>query len=540
MQSRALNGSKFIFVTGGVMSGLGKGVTTSSTAKLLQLAGYKVSCVKIDPYVNYDAGTMNPVAHGEVFVTDDGGECDMDIGNYERFIDTAMTKDHNITTGRVYLDVIRAEREGRYLGQCVQIIPHVTDAIKNTLRKVADDEKLDIMVVECGGTVGDIESLPFLEAFRQMELELGQSNTLFIHVTLAPVLDVVGEQKTKPTQHSVQELRRIGIQPDILAVRCKMPLSDDARRKISLFASVEPKCVISCHDAPSIYKVPEVIESQGILKAISERLGLRRSTLQWGNWRAIAESFAKYGGSVRIAVVGKYVTLPDSYVSVYHALSHAGAGIGKKVEVQWIDSEKFENGGQSGLSMLRDFDGILAPGGFGKRGSEGIIAAANFARANNIPYLGICFGFQLAIVAFARHVCKLNDANSTELDAHTKNPVVDFMPEQRNIHDMGGTMRLGAHVIAINPRTVAAKVYGSTAIKRRHRHRYEFNQKFLDIVTKNGLVLSAHSDRGRRMEILEIPDHRFYFAVQYHAEFNSRPGKPEQAFDAFVKAAAKS
>jgi CTP synthase len=540
VQSKSPNGSKFIFVTGGVMSGLGKGVTTSSTAKLLQLAGYKASCVKIDPYVNYDAGTMNPVAHGEVFVTDDGGECDMDIGNYERFIDIAMTKDHNITTGRVYMDVIRAEREGKYLGQCVQIIPHVTDAVKNTLRKIASDEKLDIMVVECGGTVGDIESLPFLEAFRQMELELGQSNTLFIHVTLAPVLDVVGEQKTKPTQHSVQELRRIGIQPDILAVRCKTPLSNDARRKISLFASVEDKCVISCHDAPSIYKVPEVLESQGMLKAIAERMALRRSTPQWGNWKAISESFAKYGGSVKIAVVGKYVTLPDSYVSVYHALSHAGAGIGKKVEVTWIDSEKFENGGQQSLSVLKQFDGVLAPGGFGKRGSEGIIGAANYARANNIPYLGICFGFQLALVAFARHACKLNDANSTELDSNTKNPVVDFMPEQRNIHDMGGTMRLGAHDIAINAKTIAAKVYGSAAIRRRHRHRYEFNQKYQDIMGKNGLVLSAHSDGGRRMEILEIPDHKFYFAVQYHAEFNSRPGKPEQAFDAFVKAAARS
>jgi CTP synthase len=538
-KAKAQKGSKFIFVTGGVMSGLGKGVTTSSTAKLLQLAGYKVSCVKIDPYVNYDAGTMNPVAHGEVFVTDDGGECDMDIGNYERFIDTAMTKDHNITTGRVYMDVIRAEREGKYLGQCVQIIPHVTDAIKNTLQKVASDEKLDIMVVECGGTVGDIESLPFLEAFRQMELELGQSNTLFIHVTLAPVLDVVGEQKTKPTQHSVQELRRIGIQPDLLAVRCKTPLSEDARRKISLFASVEEKCVISCHDAPTIYKVPDVLESQGMLKSISERLALRRSTPQWGNWRAIAESFSKNDRVVKIAVVGKYVTLPDSYVSVYHALSHAGASIGRKVEIQWIDSEKFENGSQQKLSLLNNFDGVLAPGGFGKRGSEGIIGAANFARVNNIPYLGICFGFQLAIVAFARHACGLGDANSTELDPTTKNPVVDFMPEQRNLHDMGGTMRLGAHEIALDPKSIAARVYSSTMIRRRHRHRYEFNRQYLDTIIKNGLVLSAHSDNGRRMEILEIPSHRFYFAVQYHAEFNSRPGKPEQAFDAFVRASAK-
>ncbi|MFL6480899.1 MAG: CTP synthase [Nitrososphaera sp.] len=539
MQSTPQVRSKFIFITGGVMSGLGKGVTTSSTAKLLQLAGYKVSCVKIDPYVNYDAGTMNPVAHGEVFVTDDGGECDMDIGNYERFTDVALTKDHNITTGRVYMEVIKAEREGRYLGQCVQIIPHVTDAIKNAVCKIANEEKLDILVVECGGTVGDIESLPFLEAFRQLELELGHSNTLFIHVTLAPVLEVVGEQKTKPTQHSVQELRRIGIQPDILAVRCKTPLRDDARRKISLFASIEQSCVISCHDAPSIYKVPEVLESQGMLRSVAGRLELERATPIWDNWKAIAESFSKHDGVIKIAVVGKYVKLPDSYVSVYHALLHAGASIGKKVEVYWIDSEKFEIDSEQNLSMLKNFDGILAPGGFGVRGSEGIIKAADYARANDIPYLGVCFGFQLAIIAFARHVCKLRDANSTELDPKTKNPIIDFMPEQIDIHNMGGTMRLGSHEISITPKTIAARVYPSTTIKRRHRHRFEFNQKYLDIVTTNGLVMSAHSDRGRRMEMLEIPDHKFFFAVQYHAEFGSRPGKPEEAFQAFTRAAAQ-
>ncbi|MFL6483049.1 MAG: CTP synthase [Nitrososphaera sp.] len=539
MQSTPQVRSKFIFITGGVMSGLGKGVTTSSTAKLLQLAGYKVSCVKIDPYVNYDAGTMNPVAHGEVFVTDDGGECDMDIGSYERFTDVALTKDHNITTGRVYMEVIKAEREGRYLGQCVQIIPHVTDAIKNAVCKIANEEKLDILVVECGGTVGDIESLPFLEAFRQLELELGHSNTLFIHVTLAPVLEVVGEQKTKPTQHSVQELRRIGIQPDILAVRCKTPLRDDARRKISLFASIEQSCVISCHDAPSIYKVPEVLESQGMLRSVAGRLELERATPIWDNWKAIAESFSKHDGVIKIAVVGKYVKLPDSYVSVYHALLHAGASIGKKVEVYWIDSEKFEIDSEQNLSMLKNFDGILAPGGFGVRGSEGIIKAADYARANDIPYLGVCFGFQLAIIAFARHVCKLRDANSTELDPKTKNPIVDFMPEQIDIHNMGGTMRLGSHEISITPKTIAARVYRSTTIKRRHRHRFEFNQKYLDIVTTNGLVMSAHSDRGRRMEMLEIPDHKFFFAVQYHAEFGSRPGKPEEAFQAFTRAAAQ-
>jgi CTP synthase len=541
---KANNKPKFIFITGGVMSGLGKGVITSSTAKLLQLSGLKVSCIKIDPYVNYDAGTMNPTAHGEVFVTEDGGECDMDIGTYERFLDIALTRDHNITTGRVYSDVINAEREGKYLGQCVQIIPHITDAIKNRLRKVANKEALDVVVVECGGTVGDIESLPFLEALRQIELEDGHSNTFFIHVTLAPVLDVVGEQKTKPTQHSVQELRRIGIQPDILAVRCKRPLTSDARRKISLFASVEEKCVISCHDAPSIYKVPEVLENQGMIKVIAENLLLKDYPPQWSNWKSIAKSFYDYNGLVKIAVVGKYVTLPDSYVSIYHALSHASAHIGRKLEIEWIDSEEFEEDrgrgvAKNNLTFLKKFDGILIPGGFGKRGSEGIINVANFTRVENIPYLGICFGFQLAIIAFARNVCNIEAASSTELDPNTKEPVVVFMPEQKSVHDMGGTMRLGKHEITIIPNTNAAKIYnGTNLIHRRHRHRYEFNQNYRQMIEKYGMVLSGYSDNGRRIEMLEIPNHKFYFAVQYHSEFNSRPGKPEQAFDAFVKAAA--
>jgi CTP synthase len=540
------NKPKFIFVTGGVMSGLGKGVITSSTAKLLQLLDLKVSCIKIDPYVNYDAGTMNPIAHGEVFVTEDGGECDMDIGNYERFLDNAITKDHNITTGRIYLDVIQSEREGKYLGQCVQIIPHITDAIKKRLRKIANDESLDVMVVECGGTVGDIESLPFLEALRQMELEDGHFNTLFIHVTLAPIVDVVGEQKTKPTQHSVQELRRIGIQPDILAVRCKTPLTYESRHKISLFASVEEKCVISCHDAPSIYKVPEVLESQGMLKAITENLSLSNCPLKWANWKSITKSFYNYNGMVRIAVVGKYVTLPDSYVSVYHALLHASAQIGKRLDIKWIDSEEFEDNGRgkritanNNLVYLRKFDGILVPGGFGKRGSTGIMNVVNFAREENIPYLGICFGFQLAISEFARNVCNLKGASSTEIDPYTKNPVVIFMPEQRSVHNMGGTMRLGKHEITIVQNTGASKIYGKPyLIYRRHRHRYEFNQKYRGVIEKHGMVLSGYSDYGKRIEIMEIPNHRFYFAVQYHPEFNSRPGKPEQVFKAFMNAAS--
>ena len=536
-RSRRLS-PKFIFITGGVMSGLGKGVITSSIAKLLQLSGLKISCVKIDPYLNYDAGTMNPIAHGEVFVTEDGGECDMDVGNYERFLNIAVTKDHNITTGRVYLDVIHCEREGKYLGQCVQIIPHITDAIKNQLRKIASDESLDVMVVECGGTVGDIESLPFLEALRQMELEDGVSNTLFIHVTLAPKLDVVGEQKTKPTQHSVQELRRIGIQPDILAVRCKTPLTLEARRKISLFASIREDSVISSHDAPSIYKIPEVLESQGIVKVIADKLLFRNCTPKWGNWKTITKSFHQYNGSINIAIVGKYVSLPDSYVSIYHALLHAGANIGRKVKVEWIESESLEEGGggEKKLDCLKKFDGILIPGGFGKRGSEGIINAANFARLENIPYLGICFGFQLAIVAFARNVCGLDNADSTELCLNSKDPVVQYMPEQNTLQDMGGTMRLGRHNIEIISRTNAAKIYGKSMIQRRHRHRFEFNQAYRGLVEKHGMVLSGFSDNGRRTEILELPGCKFYFGVQYHCEFDSRPGKPEQAFETFIKA----
>jgi CTP synthase len=536
------NGPKYIFVTGGVMSGLGKGVISASTAKLLQLAGVKVSCVKIDPYVNYDAGTMNPVAHGEVFVTKDGGECDMDLGNYERFLDVAMTREHNITTGRVYLDVIQLERQGKYLGQCVQIIPHVTDNIKDKVRKIVSDERLDVIVVECGGTVGDIESLPFLEAFRQIELEEGDSNTLFIHVTLAPVLDVVGEQKTKPTQHSVQELRRIGIQPDILTVRCKSPLTTETRRKISLFASVNQNSVISCHDAASIYQVPEILEEQGMLDAICNKILLGSCKPRWSKWKEISRSSYDYNSNnLKIAVIGKYVSLPDSYVSVYHALWHAGASIGSRLNIEWIDSERFED--VSVLAHLRYFDrfnGIVAPGGFGKRGSEGIINIADYARVNGIPYLGICFGFQLAIVAFARNVCMLENANSTELDPDTVHPVIEFMPEQNKQRDLGGSMRLGEHEIKIKRDSNAETLYGTHVIYRRHRHRYEFNQDYRGKIENLGMIPSAHSDRGLRTETLEIPGHPFYFGVQYHSEFHSRPGKPEESFGAFIKAAAKS
>ncbi|MFZ8922133.1 MAG: glutamine hydrolyzing CTP synthase [Nitrosopumilaceae archaeon] len=530
--------TKFIFVTGGVMSGLGKGVTTSSIAKLLQLSNQKVSCIKIDPYLNYDAGTMNPVAHGEVFVTEDGGECDMDIGNYERFLNQNIPKNHNITTAQVYSTVIEAERKGEYLGACVQIIPHITDEIKNRVRSIAKDEELDFLIVECGGTVGDIESLPFLEALRQMRVEDGPNNVIFVHVTLAPSLDVVGEQKTKPTQHSVQELRRIGIQPDFLAVRCTQPLQEKTKKKIAMFTNVTPDDVLSCHDAKSIFEVPQILYDQGILDSIFTKfgkVGMVNASANWDEWNKIADSMINHKDQkVKIAMVGKYVTLADSYVSVNHALKHAGAKLGKSVEIDWIDSESIED-----YNILSQYNGILVPGGFGTRGSEGIIKTANYAREKDIPYLGICFGFQLAAIAFGRGVLKLDDANSTEIKQDAKNPVVDLLPEQKTVSDMGGSLRLGGHEISIKSDTMAQRIYSVNSINKRHRHRYEINKDYIPEFEKNGMKFSAESDGGKRMEVLEIPSHKFYLGVQFHPEFNSRPGFPEEAFVSFVKAASE-
>ena len=530
--------TKFIFVTGGVMSGLGKGVTTSSIAKLLQLADQKVSCIKIDPYLNYDAGTMNPIAHGEVFVTEDGGECDMDIGNYERFLNQDIPKSHNITTAQVYSSVIEAERKGEYLGACVQIIPHVTDEIKNRIRSIAKNENLDFLIVECGGTVGDIESLPFLEALRQMRVEEGSQGVIFVHVTLAPSLDVVGEQKTKPTQHSVQELRRIGIQPDFLAVRCSQPLEDKTKKKIAMFTNVTTNEVLSCHDAKSIFEVPQMLYDQGIMDSIFTKfgkVGMLNTSTNWDKWNEIAQNMINHEDqNVRIAMVGKYVTLSDSYVSVNHALKHAGAQIKKSVSIDWIDSETISN-----YDILSEYDGILVPGGFGTRGSEGIIKTANYAREKNIPYLGICFGFQLAAIAFGRTVLEYEDANSTEIKQDTKNPIIDLLPEQKNISDMGGSLRLGANSISVKENTNAQKIYDATTINKRHRHRYEINKKYIPEFEKNGLIFSAESDNGKRMEILEIPSHKFYLGVQFHPEFNSRPGFPEESFAAFIKASSE-
>ena len=531
-------GTKYIFVTGGVMSGLGKGITTSSLAKLLQLSGLRVTCMKIDPYLNFDAGTMNPIAHGEVFVTDDGGETDMDLGNYERFLNIDVSKENNVTTGQVYRQVIEDERKGKYLGKCVQIIPHITDEIKRRVRAVAETSQAQVVVVECGGTVGDIESQPFIEAFRQMRLEDGLGNTYFIHVTLAPQIDVVGEMKTKPTQHSVQELRRIGIQPDLIIVRGTKVLPKEAREKIALFTSVPIWSVISNPDVQSIYQIPQVLYDEGALVPVLTHLAIRPRRIDLSGWKRVAARFVEFEDTVKIAMVGKYVTLMDSYVSVNQALHHAAAANRVGVDIRWIESEEFE-GDAASLGVLKEVDGIVLPQGYGSRGTEGKIATANFARVNEIPLLGLCFGFQLSIVSFARNVLGLRTANSTEISPQTPDPVIDLLPEQRTISDLGGTMRLGGHDISVLKPSLAYEVYGKTTIRGRHRHRFELNQSYLEKFEENGMHFSAFSDGGRRAEILELRRHPFFMGTQFHPEYTSRPELPEPIFVAFIRASLR-
>lgn len=526
--------TKYIFVTGGVMSGIGKGVLSASIGKILQVRGFKVTAIKIDPYLNVDAGTMNPYIHGEVFVTEDGGETDMDIGTYERFLDINLSMSHNITTGQVYISVINKERKGDFLGQCVQIIPHITDEIKNRIRSVTQESNAEIAIIEIGGTVGDIESLPFLEAARQMRLEEGFENVLYVHVTLVPVLEVVGEQKTKPTQHSVQELRRIGIQPDIIVARSKEQLRNGPRKKIALFCNVDEKGVFSAPDLKCIYESPIILDKQGMGDYICKRLALPKKYPNWNSWEKIVKSFIEPTRSVKVAICGKYAEMADCYVSVNEALKHAGAACNVKVELKWIETEIFEKE-PSKLKMLSENDGILVPGGFGIRGAEGKIAAIKYARENNIPFLGICFGFQLATVEFARHI-GLEKANSVEIDPESPYPVVDLMPEQKECEYKGATMRLGAHEVFIAPGTLAFKLYKSRRIYERHRHRYEINLKYVNKLESHGLVFSGKSPDGKRMEILELPTQTFHFATQFHPEFKSRPGKPAPPYYGFIKA----
>jgi len=526
--------AKYVFVTGGVMSGVGKGIAVASIGKILQARGLKVTALKIDPYLNVDAGTMNPVVHGEVFVTEDGGETDMDLGTYERFLDVNLSKMHNITTGQIYQTIIDMEREGAFLGQCVQIIPHVTDEIKHRIRNVAESTKAEVVLVEVGGTVGDIEGLPFLEAARQMRLEDGFRRVAFAHVTLVPVVGVVGEQKTKPTQHSVQELRRIGLQPDLIVARSADQLLSGPRKKIALFCNVDETAVFSSPDSKSVYDIPLLLEDQGMGSFLCDRLGLEKKAPDWDMWGRTVQRFVTPSNEVTIAVCGKYAELADSYVSVNEALRHAGAASDSRVNLTWIETEQLE-GENPETKALGRVDGILVPGGFGARGSEGKVRAIRYARDRDLPFLGICFGFQLAIVEFARSL-ELEGANSTEIDPATRHPVIDLMPEQIGVESKGATMRLGAHEVRIHPGTCAERLYGRRRVWERHRHRYEVNPDHLPKLEEGGLVFSGRSLDGRRMEILELPSHYFFMATQFHGEFRSRPTNPSPPYYGLVKA----
>lgn len=530
--------TKYIITTGGVLSGLGKGVATAAIGKILSCRGIKVDVCKIDPYLNVDPGLMNPYQHGEVWVTKDGYEADLDFGHYERFLDIEIGREHNITTGRIYLTVLEKERKGEYLGQTVQIIPHVTDEIKRKIYEIARINNPDVLLVEIGGTVGDIESMPFLEAMRQMRMENGKENVLFVHVTLVPTLEAVGEQKTKPTQHSVKELRGIGIQPDIIVCRTNKPLSEETKAKIALFCDVSKRDVISNHDVDGVYEVPLVMEEQGVGDNILSKLNMRERGYDIKAWKKFVEKSKSVQETVKIAVVGKYTGLRDSYISIVEALRHAGYALDRRVEIVWIESLDLEDDPKK-VSLLQEVNGILVPGGFGKRGSEGKILAIEFARKNNVPYLGICFGFQLAAIEFARNVLGLKGANSTELEPQTPHPVIALLPEQKEITQMGGTMRLGEIPLVIEKDTLAYKTYGKSEIGERHRHRYEVNPAYIENFEKHGLKFSAKSDGGRRMEILEIPVHFHFLATQFHPEFKSRPLASAPVFNAFVEAAVR-
>jgi len=502
--------------------------------RLLKACGLKVTAVKIDPYLNCDAGTMNPYQHGEVFVLDDGSEVDLDLGNYERFLDISLTTDHNITTGKVYRTVIEKERKGDYLGKTVQIIPHITNEIKDRIKSVAEKDNADVAVVELGGTVGDIESAPFLEAVRQLYREVGgKENCVFVHTTLVPVMGVVGEQKTKPTQHSVKELRAIGIHPDLIIGRASHPLDYDIKRKIALFCDVPLEAVISAPDAKSIYQVPMLLDDQGITDYLIRRLGYEGREKDLGEWEKFVRKILHPNRSVEIGIVGKYTDLADSYISHKEALTHSGAELATKINIRWVEAEELEKRRAS----LKGVDAVVIPGGFGKRGFEGKMLAAKYARTKKIPFLGICLGFQAATVEFARNVVGLEGANSSEFEPKTRHPVVDLLPEQKKIKDMGATMRLGSHVVKLDKGSIASELYGSTKVYERHRHRYEVNPKYIARIEKAGLKYTGRSKDGVRMEVAELEGHPYYVASQFHPEFMSRPGSPAPLYLGLVKAA---
>jgi len=528
--------TRYIFITGGVLSSLGKGICAASLGRLLKSRGFSVSIQKFDPYINIDPGTMNPFQHGEVFVTDDGGEADLDLGHYERFIDENLSKYNNFTTGKVYKNVIDRERKGDFLGATVQVIPHVTDEIKSCIKKTLETKKVDVLITEIGGTVGDIESLPFLEAIRQFKKDAGRENVLYIHVTYVPFLRTSEELKTKPTQHSVKELRSIGIQPDIIICRSEVKLNDDLKSKISLFCDIEQEAIIDAVDAKHIYEVPLNLQKEGLDSIAMYKLNLKYRVSDMQNWKNLVDLINNLEGSVKIGIVGKYTNLKDSYISIVESLNHGGYNSRKSVVIEWINSEELENE-QDCNAILSGIDGLLVPGGFGLRGIDGKINAIKYAREKSIPFFGICLGMQCAVIEFARNVLGMQDANSSEFDSDTKNPVIDLMLEQKRVNDLGGTMRLGAYPCKLKPGTTAFKAYNEEMISERHRHRYELNNKYIEKLASGGMMVSGTYPEKNLAEIVEISSHPWFIGVQFHPEFKSRPDRPHPLFRDFISSA---
>jgi len=539
MKWRDIYMAKYVFVTGGVVSGLGKGITASSIALLLKARGYKVFMQKFDPYINVDPGTMNPVQHGEVFVTYDGCETDLDLGHYERFIDEELNYTSNITTGKIYASVIEKERKGEFLGSTVQMIPHITNEIKNKIYEAAKTSKADFIITEIGGTVGDIESQTFLEALRQFRYELGKEETFFVHTTLIPYLFGSNELKTKPTQNSVRDLRNLGINPDALVCRAPVPLGESIRAKISLFCDLPTENIIESLDIDNIYKIPISYHEQKIDEIILKQFGMDLKKADLKYWEDLIERTSNLSKEVEIALVGKYVELHDAYISVVESLHHAGYKYNTKVNINWVDSETLEDPNIDLKKVFKNSKGILVPGGFGTRGIKGKIKAINYARCEDIPFLGICLGMQLAVIEFARNVCGIENADSREFDSVTPEPIIDLMAEQKSIINMGGTLRLGNYDCHIKKNTLARELYGSEFIVERHRHRYEFNNAYREILEKHGMVFSGINDEANLIEIVELPSQKFFIASQFHPEFKSRPTRPHPLFDGFIKASIK-
>ena len=527
--------AKYVFITGGVVSSLGKGIAAASLGMLLKRRGLKVTIQKFDPYLNVDPGTMSPFQHGEVFVTDDGAETDLDLGHYERFLDESLTQGHNVTAGQVYDSIISRERRGDYLGRTVQVIPHVTDEIKARVKRVGDAGETDVCITEIGGTVGDIESLPFLEAIRQIRLEMGRNNTVFVHLTLVPYIAAARELKTKPTQHSVRELREIGIQPDILLCRTQRVLTEDARQKIALFCNVRREAVIEARDVGSVYEVPLVFHTGGMDSLVASMLRLEGPDPDLTDWVGLVEKIKNPAGEIKVGIVGKYVDLQDAYKSINESFVHAGIANDVGVRTTWTDSSKVTP--ETAAEVLGEFDGILIPGGFGERGTEGKFEAVRYARENRIPFFGICLGMQCAVIEFARNVCGLDGANSSEFDAGTAYPVIDLMTEQKEVSQMGGSMRLGAYHCRVKEGTFAHAAYGVDEISERHRHRYEYNNMFRSVMEERGLVVAGTSPDGNLVEMVEFADHPWFVGCQFHPELKSRPVRPHPIFKAFVRAA---